>query len=165
VRLKISWLTRLKRSHALEHATMHILGQQHFNIRLIGRSDPWGFTLTGNVETAQVVEAVSEALARLQGGERELAVHPHCGTNLAMSVLLAGLSSFVAMSGKTRSRWEKLPRALLACMGALLVAQPLGLWVQQHITTTPALEGTTIRSISCQKRRRVVSHRIRLEHR
>jgi len=165
VHFKTPWLTRLRRNHALEHATIHILSQWHFNTRLVGRSDPWGFTLTGDVDTGEVVAAVSEALARLQRGEEELAVHPRCGTNLAMSALLAGLFSFVAMGGKTRSRWEKLPRAFLATMGALLVAQPLGLWAQQHITTSPALEGTTINSVSCQKRRGVVSHRIKLEHR
>jgi len=161
---KIPWLTRIKQNHALEHATIHILSQRYLNIRLVGRSDFWGFTLIGNVPTEEVTSAAIEALTRLQRGEKELAVHPRCGTNLATSALLAGISSFVAMSGKTRSRWEKLPRVLLATMGALLVAQPLGLWAQQHITTTPRLDGGRVGTVLRQDRGRLISHRVTVEY-
>ena len=37
--------------------------------------------------------AVDEALRRMQAGERELAVHPGCGTNIVASGLLAGVCS------------------------------------------------------------------------
>lgn len=162
--LRLSWLARLKRNHALEHATIYVLSQRHWNLRVIGRSDPWGFTLIGQVSTEDIVAAAQEALARLQAGEKELAVHPHCGTNLAVSALLASFSSFIAMGGKSQSRWEKLPRVLLATMGALLVAQPLGLWTQQHITTAPFLAQAEIKSIMLQKNGRAPSHRIAVEY-
>jgi hypothetical protein len=162
--MRLSWLARLKRNHALEHATIYVLSQRYWNLRVIGRSDPWGFTLTGEVSAEVVALAAQEALARLRAGEKELAVHPHCGTNLAVSALLASLSSFVAMGGKSQSRWEKLPRVLLATMGALLVAQPLGLWTQQYVTTTPYLAGAEIGGVTSQRRGRVISHRIAVEY-
>lgn len=162
--LRPSWFARLKRNHALEHATIYVLSQRHWNLRVIGRSDPWGFTLTGEASVEEVTAAAHEALTRLRAGEKELAVHPRCGTNLAVSALLAGLASFIAMGGKSQSRWEKLPRVLLATMGALLVAQPLGLWTQQHITTTPLLASAQIKSITPQKTGHLTSHRIAVEY-
>jgi hypothetical protein len=68
------------------------------------------------------------------------------------------------MGGKSQSRWEKLPRVLLATMGALLVAQPLGLWTQQHVTTAPHLAEAEIKSVTPQKRGRVTSHRVVVEY-
>ncbi len=162
---RVSWLTRIRRNHALEHATIHILSQRHYNIRLVGRSDPWGFSLAGEVSTEEVASAIQEAIARFRHGEVELAIHPRCGTNLATSAVLAALSSFVAMGGRTHSRWEKLPRVLLATLGALLVAQPLGLWAQQYITTTSRVDGIRVKRLTCQQRGRVTNHRIELEHR
>lgn len=159
-----SLLERLRKNHALEHATIHVLSQRHLNLHLLGRTDFWGFTLLGNVPTEEVASAALEALQRLQRGESELAVHPRCGTNLATSAILAGFSSFIAMSGQPRSRWEKLPRVLLATMGALLVAQPLGLLAQQHITTTPSLEGVRLGIVLRQERGRQMSHRVTVEH-
>jgi hypothetical protein len=161
---RLSWLARLKRNHALEHATIYVLSQRHWGLHVIGRSDPWGFTLTGEVGSEDVAAAVSEALARLQHGEKELAVHPRCGTNLAVSALLAGLSSFVVMGGKTGSRWEKFPRVLLATLGALLVAQPLGLLTQQYITTNPNLADAEIKEVIAQRKGRMTSHRVTVEY-
>lgn len=134
------------------------------SIRVVGRSDPWGFTLTGNVSQEEVLSAANEALARLQAGESVLAVHPRCGTNIVTGALLASLFSLAAMGGRTRHRWERLPRVILATMSALLVAQPLGLWAQQHITTASQLDGAYIENISSQEKGRLFSHRLRVGH-
>jgi len=112
------------------------------------------------VETEEVAAAVSEALARLQGGEHSLAVHPRCGTNLATAGVLAGLSSFVAMSGRSKSRLAKLPQVVLAATMAVMAAQPLGLALQKHVTTSPEVEGVTIEEITRQRRGSVVVHEV-----
>ena len=161
---KSSWLYRLRQNHAVEHATIHVLSQRFLNIRLIGRSDFWGFSLVGNVSTQDLASASIEALSRLQRGESSLAVHPRCGTNLATSALLAGAFSSVAVGGKTRSRWEKLPRAILATMGALLIAQPLGLWIQGNLTTTPDVANVQIDSVIRRPRGQMVSHRVKTRY-
>ena len=158
---KSTWLYRLRQNHALEHATIHVLTQRFLNIRLIGRSDFWGFSLVGNVSTEELASATLEALTRLRRGESGLAVHPRCGTNLATSALLAGAFASVAAGGKAQPRWERLPRTILAIMGALLIAQPLGLWVQENWTTTPDVANVNIESVIRQPRGDMVSHRVK----
>lgn len=77
--------------------------------------------------------AVQEALARLQGGESELAIHPRCGTNLAVASILSGLSA--AAASQLRPRQNRWSYAILAAMGALVVAAPIGTEMQRHLTT------------------------------
>jgi hypothetical protein len=88
------------------------------------------------VPTAEIQSALTEALDRLSRGERHLALHPHCGTNLVTAGTLAGLFSFLSMlPGDQRARRARLPLVLMLSTLAMLLAQPLGLAVQQHITT------------------------------
>ena len=54
----------IRRNHALEHATIHLLSARHPHLSLVGRSDTAGFYLFGNVPTELVDEAVHEALSR-----------------------------------------------------------------------------------------------------
>jgi len=162
--LEIPLIARIRRNHALEHATVHVLTEHNPRRHLMGRTTDRGFYLFGEVGTEEVAAAVSEALARLQSGEHSLAVHPHCGTNLATAGVLAGLSSFVAMSsGRSKSRLAKLPQVILAATIAVIAAQPLGLSLQRHVTTLPEVEGVTIEEITRQERGQVVVHHVRLK--
>jgi len=132
-------LSRIRRNHGLEHATIHILSQQFPNRRFIGRSNTQGFFLYGDVPAGVLETAVQEALRRLHQGERQLAIHPNCGTNLVTSAMLAGAASFFTLIGSEREHWrrrvERLPLAIAATLFALIVSQPVGRSVQQHITT------------------------------
>ncbi|MFQ6016536.1 MAG: DUF6391 domain-containing protein [Anaerolineae bacterium] len=150
----------LRRNHALEHATMHLLTQRHPGLRLVAHATLSGFTLYGEVDTQEVSSAVTEAISRLQGGEHHLAVHPRCGTNIATAGLLAGLATFIVMRGKGRLR--KLPRALLASVAALVVAQPLGLGIQARLTTLPDLEGAFIEEVTRQQMANLIVHRVKV---
>jgi len=161
--LEIPLIARTRRNHALEHATIHVLSEREPRRPLMGRTTDRGFYLFGEVEADEVAAAVSEALDRLQRGEHSLAVHPRCGTNLATAGVLAGLSSFVVMSsGRSKSRLDKLPQIILAATMAVMVAQPLGLSLQKHVTTLPEVEGVTIEEITRQRRGQVVVHRVYL---
>lgn len=151
-------LGRTRRIHGLEHATIHLLSARDPYVRLIGRSTPKGFYLYGQVSTEEVAQAASAALSRLQGGEAALAVHPRCGTNLAVVGILAGMSSLVASAGRSRSALQKLPRVLLAATCAAIVAQPLGTRVQEQITTSPDLAAMSITQVSRQERGNHVTH-------
>jgi hypothetical protein len=153
-------IAKIRRHHALEHATIHVLTEHNPRRHLMGRTTTQGFYLFGEVEVEEVAAAVAEALARLQGGEHSLAVHPRCGTNLATAGVLAGLSSFVAMSGRSKSRLSKLPQILLAATIAVMAAQPLGLALQKHVTTLPEMKGVTIEEIARQRRGQVVVHEV-----
>jgi len=160
--LEMPLIVRIRRNHALEHATIHVLTQYNPRRHLVGRTTASGFYIYGEVEIEEVAAAVSEALARLRGGEHDLAVHPRCGTNLAAAGVLAGLSSFVVMSGRSKSRLVKLPQAILAATIAVIAAQPLGLALQKHVTTLPDVEGVTIEGITRQQRGQVVVHQVRI---
>ncbi len=166
--LEIPAIAKIRRNHALEHATIHILTERNPRRHLMGRTTGCGFRLFGEVKTEEVADAVSEALVRLQRGEHSLAVHPRCGTNLATAGVLAGLSSFVAMlpaaaSGRSRSRLARLPQIIMAATIAVIAAQPLGLAVQRYVTTLPEVEGVTIEEITRQRRGSVVVHEVRIK--
>ncbi|MBC7235585.1 MAG: hypothetical protein H5T69_07065 [Chloroflexi bacterium] len=133
------FLHRIKQNHAIEHATVSILAQSGRPLHLVGRSDWNGFYLYGDVETELVRWAAQEGLARLKAGQSRLAIHPRCGTNLAVSVLLSGMAAYTASSLRSSSRTARLNRSFLAILGALAVAQPLGTLVQRYLTTTTDL--------------------------
>jgi hypothetical protein len=134
-----SLVWRVRRNHGLEHATINVLIQRNPNFSLVGRSDWRGFLIMGEVETKEVDSAAREALARLQAGESDLAIHPRCGTMLATTGVLSGMAAFFALGvGRSRSRfrWTYLPEALMAATVAALIAQPLGFLLQQYVTTS-----------------------------
>ncbi|MFA9490228.1 MAG: DUF6391 domain-containing protein [Anaerolineales bacterium] len=130
---------RIRRNHALEHATIHVLSGRFPNKSFIGRSDPKGFFLYGDITRDEVHAAADEALARLRRGDAHLAIHPNCGTNLVTSGLLAGSASYFALIGIGNKNWrqrlERLPMAITLTMISLIIAQPLGKAVQKHVTT------------------------------
>jgi hypothetical protein len=160
--LEIPLIARIRRNHALEHATIHVLTQHNPWRHLMGRTTASGFYVFGEVEIEEVAAAVSEALALLQRGEHSLAVHPRCGTNLATAGVLAGLFAFVAMSGRSKPRLAKLPQILLATTVAVIAAQPLGPALQKYVTTLPEVEGVTIEEITRLQRGQAVVHRVDL---
>jgi hypothetical protein len=150
----------VRRNHALEHATITILSQRHPSLRLVGRSDWGGFTLYGPVSSDDVQAAADSALQRLQSGESDLAVHPHCGTNLATGFVLAGLASYAALSGKRRSILQRVVQLLIGLSAASILAQPLGETLQEHVTTSLDVAQLHVANIRRLQRGNVVVHRI-----
>src|SRR3990170_4467246 len=129
-------INRVRRNHALEHATISVLLSRHGqHTRVLGRAAADGFYIYGDVPTDRLREFAHEGLARLQRGESHLAISPLCGTNLAVAGLLAGFAAYSAVASRN-SRPESLPGALMAAMLAVLAAQPLGRLVQKHFTTS-----------------------------
>lgn len=125
---------RTRQHHAIEHAALQVLAPRVPSRRLVGLSDPYGFTVFGNVQQAQVQRAVSDAMLRLQAGERQLAIHPRCGTNLAVAGLMVALATSLARVGKKRSPADVLMRSVLFAIPALVASEPLGLNLQQYTT-------------------------------
>lgn len=157
------FITKIRRNHGLEHATIHMLSRRNANLSLVGRSDWNGFTLYGPVDTAEVKHAATEALRRLRQGESNLAVHPRCGTVLATTGLLTALAAFLAISldgGGRRFRWSSIPAAILAATAAAIVAQPVGHVLQQQYTTTGNPGNMEIKSIAVKTEAGVIAHRV-----
>ena len=161
--LEIPALSRVRRNHGLEHATIHILSKLRPGRSLAGHSDVGGFWLWGDVSTEDVEGAVQEALTRMRNGEHHLAVHPNCGTNFVTSGLAAGTAGAVAMFGagpRLRHKLERLPLAGLLATVALILAQPLGHAVQQKVTTSGHPGNMEIVSVSPSQRGRLFGHRV-----
>ena len=150
----------VRQNHALEHATIHILSRREPYTRIVGRSTFSGFLIYGPLATEVVASAASEALARLQQGEAHLAVHPRCGTNLAVTSIMAGTAAFGATLGRPRSKLDRLPLALMAATLAAIVAQPVAHRIQEEVTTSPEVDGVYIASITRQERGSLVVHKV-----
>src|SRR5512137_2832718 len=112
--LDLPYILETRRNHALEHATLHMLGRTNHG-PLAGHSNPTGYFILGEVSTEDLRTAAEEARTRLNAGEHELAVHPGCGTNLATAMFLAGSFAWLPLHGRksTLGRLAVLPLALL----------------------------------------------------
>ena len=129
---------RVRQNHALEHATILLFSQRNPRSVLRGRSTAQGFYVHGEVSEEELLECAEEALQRLRNGEPEMAIHPRCGTNLAVAGMMAGLSSVLV--GEIPPRRNKYSRAILASLVSLFLAPPVGMYVQKKFTTQTPVE-------------------------
>ncbi len=161
--LDYPFISRIRRNHGLEHATLHMLAQRQPRASFAGHSDAGGFWILGEASTEEIQSAVNEALYRLQQGEQNLAVHPNCGTNLAAASILAGVAAGLAMTGagkRWRDKMERLPLAISLASLALMAAQPIGMLLQQQVTTQGVPAGLQVTGIRATKRGGWRAHRI-----
>lgn len=132
----------LRQVHALEHATVWVLSQSFGattartdNELLGGMSTDQGFYLYGHVNIAQLRQAVREALQRIASGEWDLAVHPRCGTNLSVAMLLtAGLAVGINLA-LPRGPFLQLLGLGAAAAAAAQLAPDVGALAQRYVTT------------------------------
>ena len=132
----------LRQVHALEHATVWVLSQSAAtataradNDLLGGMSTDQGFYLYGRVNIAQLRQAVREALQRIASGEWDLAVHPRCGTNLSVGMLLtAGLAVGINLALPRGPILQLLGLGAAAAAAAQL-APDVGSLAQRYVTT------------------------------
>ncbi|MBE9115018.1 hypothetical protein IQ249_03805 [Lusitaniella coriacea LEGE 07157] len=135
--------------HALEHATVWVLGdmarprgigdrfeEQQDNETLGGLSTDRGFYLYGPVNRIHLGRAVRRALERLKSGEWDLALHPRCGTNTSVSRLLtAGFFAGISLLFP-RGPLEQLFAFGIATTAAAQLSPDLGNLAQKHLTTS-----------------------------
>jgi hypothetical protein len=147
--LDIPVLSRIRRNHGLEHATINILSQRFPYRRLAGYSFPGGFFIFGDISTADLREAVIQALVRMSNGERALAIHDHCGTNYAASGFIVGLLAWLGMAGakSKRNKVERLPLVIALATLGFIASQPLGPVLQQRVTTSGDPQGMSIMDV------------------
>jgi hypothetical protein len=161
--LELPIISHIRRNHGLEHATLHTLANHLPNSMLMGHSDIGGFWIIGDVPPEMLHTAVQEAIVRLRAGERQLAIHPNCGTNYATAGVLAGLAGASAMLGSGKRMQDKLARlpfaAALATI-ALIISQPLGLLLQARVTTSGDPGSLEVTAISHKQRGRMTIHRV-----
>ena len=149
--LDLPVVSRVRRNHGLEHATLHILSLKFPNKLMAGHSTSNGFRIMADLPLEAVQEGVDEALERLRSGEQNLAVHPNCGTNFVTAGTFAGLAGASAMLGVKRRTQDVLERLFLAAglaTIALIAAQPLGMLLQAKVTTSGDPGEMSIESIT-----------------
>jgi len=156
-------ISRTRRNHGLEHATIHVLSKKHPHVNLGGMSYPHGFTIIGDVTTEEVAEAAIEALKKLRDGKAELALHPNCGTNVAVSGMFAGLAAWLGTLGagkEFRRKLERLPLMIFLATLAVVITRPLGPLVQKQITTSGDPRGLTLEKVETSVRAGLRLHRV-----
>ncbi len=158
--MSTSWLDRVRRNHALEHATINVMSKKHKDFSAQGNSTPWGFNLNfyADLSDEDVREAVNEAYTRLQAGEEKLALHPGCGTVLLTTAVLATLAAQATLSVERRRQKSPvldlavltaaLPLTIMAVFISLLVSRPLGMSLQAKYTVDPHLGELQVKQIS-----------------
>lgn len=139
-------LHKVRRNHALEHATVSLLLERGVNPPLGGYSLHNGYLIWGKASFQQVSEAAGEALNLLRAGQTDLAISPFCGTNLVTSVLLGGIAATLAR-GHGRGLSANFRAAIAAIATASLLSRPVGQFIQRKFTTKAELNGLEIRSI------------------
>jgi len=135
-------LLTVRQVHALEHATVWILEEMAQTPQarqrvenVSGMSGDRGFHLYGPVERPELQQAVLRAQQRLIRGDWNLAVHPRCGTNLSVSMLMtlglaAGINVFLPK--------DPIGQALgfgVAAIAASSLTPDAGKLAQQYVTT------------------------------
>jgi len=146
--LNLPLILETRRNHALEHATLHILART-YHTSMAGHSNPTGFYLLGDFQLEDIAAAATEAMKRLKAGESGLAVHPGCGTNLAVTALLPATFAWAPIQGARSTRWRLLliPLALVFAVFGYMLSKPLGPWLQKYITTEADLGNMRITDI------------------
>lgn len=143
-------LLMLRQVHALEHATVWVLGEQGGignngystpprqldSDTLGGLSTDQGFYLYGQLHLSDLRRAVPLALQRLTTGEWDLAVHPRCGTNLSVGMFLtAGLALGVHLV-LPRGPIEQFLGLGVATVMATQLTPDVGSLAQRYLTTS-----------------------------
>ena len=140
----------LRQVHALEHATVWVLSESDdrpfseysaASMRddrqgLGGMSTDRGFYLYGQVNSQQLECAARIALTRLTSGEWDLAVHPRCGTNLSVGMMLTAGFALGVHFLVPRGPIEQLIGLGVAATTAATLAPDLGSVAQKHLTTS-----------------------------
>jgi hypothetical protein len=162
----VQLIGRLRRNHALEHATIHVLSQRYRDLQVVGRSTTQGFLLYGDLPTDGVLLAAQHALQRLQRGQRELAIHPTCGTNFVAAGVLAGLGAFTVLTPR-RKGWRewlsRLPLVFLSATLGVMLGQQMGAWLQATVTTQPDVGQARVTGVVREEHGSLVVHRVRVE--
>ena len=140
----------IRQVHALEHATVWMLSDftsvsknklstsylSADNETIGGLSTEKGFYLYGDVNPMRLKRAVNSALSRLQRGEWNLALHPRCGTNSSVAMLLTAGMTATAHLTLPKEPVHQFIGMGLAALVANFAAPDIGIYVQKYITTS-----------------------------
>lgn len=147
---QVPFVNNTRRNHALEHATLKVLEEHYPGMKMAGVSNPKGFFLFADLPTEVVTDAVLKAQKRLAAGESDLAIHPHCGTNVVTSSLLAAATAWLLLygsSGIRKPKWYNYIFAISFAIPVYIFSEPLGPKVQKMVTTNANLGDLSVKLV------------------
>ena len=142
-RVGVLALDKTRRNHGLEHATVALLLHRGVSPPMGGYSVASGFVIWSTASPEVVTDAAREALRLMKAGQSDLAVSPHCGTNLVVGALIGGLAALIASGGK-RGFWAGARGAVAALVASTALSRPVGNFIQRHFTTLPDVHALEI---------------------
>jgi hypothetical protein len=134
----------LRRNHALEHATIVVMMEREPGRKLNGFSTDEGFFVQGARSFEEVETAAREALRRLRGGEKGLAIHRNCGTTIVAANLLAAVFFLGSLGLGLYLGWPLYPLILGSTLLAFVLRVPLSLLLQRFVTTDADLSNAEV---------------------
>src|ERR687894_2280037 len=134
----------LRRNHALEHATIVVMMEREPGRKLNGFSTDEGFFVQGVRSRQEVESAAREALRRLRGGEKRLAIHRNCGTTIVAANLLAAIFFLGALGVGFYLGWNLYLLILGGILLSLVLRVPLSLLLQRFVTTDADLSNAEV---------------------
>lgn len=140
-------IERIRQNHAIEHATIAVLGRKHDQFgRLGGSAKQDGFFVYGPTTADRIEDAAREAVERLKAGESHLAISPFCGTNFLLGGMTTALLTGMILG--TRNRVGRLPQAMGLSALALIGSFRAGGYVQRKWTTKADIGGLEVKGVS-----------------
>jgi len=148
--LKIGLDKKVRKNHSLEHATVNVLEERYGKtLQIGGLAYSNGFSLSGPElpPPYEVMSAVREGHFRMINGEKDLAVHPRCGTSIAAANFLFSLAFILVLFF---SHHFTLLNLILAFLLANLLSKPFGRILQKYFTTYSDVDDVAIQDIYIQ---------------
>ena len=133
---------RMKRHHALEHATVAALSElRGRRTTLAALSDPGGFTFIAPIERAELEQASRQALDRLRFGEHGLAITDDCGSTMLVTGFAGAVAALVTIG---RQPFGNFPVAVGLIALTTKLAAAWGRTVQRQLTIDADVEGARV---------------------
>ena len=148
--LKIAFDRRVRKNHSLEHATINVLEERYGRtLQAGGLAHSNGFSLSGPdlPPPYEVMSAVREGHFRMINGEKDLAIHPRCGTSIAAANFLFSLVFIIVLFS---SHHFSILNVIVAFLLANILANPFGRILQRYFTTHAIVDDVAIQDIYTQ---------------
>ena len=148
--LKIAFDRRVRKNHSLEHATINVLEERYGRtLQAGGLAHSNGFSLSGPdlPEPYEVMSAVREGPFRMINGEKDLAIHPRCGTSIAEANFILSLVFIIILFS---SHNFNILNVIVAFLLANILAKPFGRILQRYFTTYSVVDDVAIQDIYIQ---------------
>jgi uncharacterized protein YqhQ len=145
--IKIAKEPKTRKNHSLEHATINVLEEIYGRpLRIGGLADANGFSISGPdlPMPYEILAATREGQSRLASGERDLALHPRCGTSIAAANFLFSLVFVIVLICYNHLSFLN---AALAFLLSNLLAKPFGLYAQRWFTTSSDVSNVEVLGI------------------